>query len=380
MADAPCPRHRCRTSKIKTSNESTRPLRILQILHTQERGGILTLASMIEDGLTRHGCEVETAILFRTPDRNGAEKIADAARMAARLLRGGYDALISYQATASILVGLFGRIRGCKTRIVHQTAVPSATAPYLRIADKIAGSLGFYTANVVNTRFTLNEFKSYPAAYQRRIVLNEHGIEPPVPTQDREQTRAQFDIPQNSPVLLHVGRLVAQKNQKVIVQALAQLPDVIFVVAGHGEDERAIMDLAQAEGVAERAHLLGARGDTDIANLYAASDLFVFPSVWETFGLAAAEAAISGIAMIVSDIPVLREVLASGNSPVIFADKDDSAAWTEAIRKTLDHPIDVGQLKSFSQDVAARYSVQRMIDHYLQMLGMEQSAREARDA
>ncbi|HEY0236286.1 MAG TPA: glycosyltransferase family 4 protein [Afipia sp.] len=349
-------------------------MRVLQILHTDERGGILTLASMVESGLTAHGCRVETEILFRAPDRSGPGKLADAFAMAMRLLRGRYDALIAYQATASILVGLFGWIKGCPIRLVHQTAEPGATARYLRLADRIAGSIGLYTANVVNTRFTQGLFKSYPAAYRRRLVLNEHGIDVRAATQDRHATRAQFAVPQNARVILNVGRLVDQKNQAVIVRALGKIHDCVFVVAGHGDDAERLMTLAGNEGVADRVHLLGALGLADVSNLYAASDVFVFPSVWETFGLAAAEAAISGTAMIVSDIAVLREVLASDRSPVVFVEKDDVAAWARAIENALDRPASRELLKAFSQEIAERYSVRQMIDRYCQILGVSQKA------
>lgn len=344
-------------------------MRVLQILHTRERGGILTLAAMIETGLAERGCIVETEFLFAAPGRGAVGKMTDAARMAVRLMRGDHDALVAYQATASILVGVFGWMTGCPVRIVHQTAIPSVTAGILRLADKIAGSVGLYTANVVNTRFTLNEFTSYPASYRARLVLNEHGIEPPQPTQDRQAARAQFGIPPTSDVALNVGRLVAQKNQSVIVKALAKIPDVVFVVAGHGDDAKALMALAKAEGVAGRVYLPGALGAADIANLYAASDVFVFPSVWETFGLAAAEAAISGIPVIASDIAVLREVLASDRSPVVFVDKDDSAAWAEAMARAISDPVSHERLEAFSRQLAARYSVKAMIDKYLELLG-----------
>lgn len=248
--------------------------------------------------------------------------------------------------------------------------MPSATAPYLRLADKIAGSIGLYTANVVNTRFTFDLFESYPSAYRQRLVLNEHGIDVISPSRGRDATRAQFDIPQDARVVLNVGRLVAQKNQSVIVRALSGIPDCVFIVAGHGDDAEDLMTLARNEGVADRVRLLGALSLADIANLYAASDVFVFPSVWETFGLAAAEAAISGIAMIVSDIVVLREVLAADRSPVVFVEKDDAAAWTQAIENALDHPIGRERLDAFSQVVAARYSVQQMIERYCKMLGL----------
>lgn len=345
-------------------------MRVLQILHTDERGGILTLASMVETGLVARGCRVETQILFRSPDRSGAGKLADAFSMALLLLRGRYDALIAYQTTASILVGFFGWIRRCPVRLVHQTADPGATAGYLRFLDKVAGSIGLYTSNVVNTRFTLSLFSSYPSAYGRRIVLNEHGIDILPASQDRQTTRAQFEIPHSKRVILNVGRLVDQKNQAVVVKALCKIPDCVFVIAGHGDGADKLMALADSEGVADRLYLLGARDLADIANLYAASDVFVFPSHWETFGLAAAEAAISGIAMIVSDITVFREVLSADPSPVVFVEKDDAVAWAHAIENFLDNPPSAERRKVFAQQIAERYSVRRMIDRYCQILGL----------
>lgn len=48
------------------------PLRVLQILHTDERGGIETLASAIAAGLAARGVEVDTVFLFSRPDAAGS--------------------------------------------------------------------------------------------------------------------------------------------------------------------------------------------------------------------------------------------------------------------------------------------------------------------
>ena len=103
-------------------------MRVLQILHDRERGGILTLADLLEDGLRKHGLDVETDYLFRRPGLGTVAKLVSAGSLARRLLRGRFDALIAYQPTASILVGLVGGMKGCRFRIVHQTSMPDATA------------------------------------------------------------------------------------------------------------------------------------------------------------------------------------------------------------------------------------------------------------
>ena len=70
-------------------------MRILQILHDRERGGVETLARTIEKGLEPHGMVFETAYLFGRPGLGVFRKLSGAAAMACRILRGGFDALIA---------------------------------------------------------------------------------------------------------------------------------------------------------------------------------------------------------------------------------------------------------------------------------------------
>jgi glycosyltransferase involved in cell wall biosynthesis len=350
-------------------NQRYDAMRVLQILHDRESGGIRTLASMIEDGLASQGVQIETDYLFPRPGLGTLSKLAYAAAMARRILRGGFDALIAYQATASILAGAVGRLAGCRVRIVHQTCTRNETAFPIRLADKIVGTLGLYTANITNSEFTHSEFKSYPMRYRRSMILIEHGLDAPVATKGRRDARLQFDLPSNRPILLNVGRLVAQKNQDVLIRALAQTPDCHLVVAGAGPNADAYRVLAAELGVTDRLHLLGALSSADVANLYAAADLFVFSSTWETFGLAAVEAATMGLPMVVADLAVLREVLTVPQSqPVVFVAPHDVAGWTTAIRTTLAERRASNLLSDFAQAISRKYSRERMIEAYLKLL------------
>jgi glycosyltransferase involved in cell wall biosynthesis len=351
-------------------------MRILQILHDRERGGIVTLAAMIEEGLVAHGVEVETDYLFSRPGPGTFAKLASAAAMARRILRGGFDALIAYQATASILVGAAGRLQGCRVRIVHQTCTPDETAYPVRLADKLVGALGLYTVNVTNSAFTHSEFVDYPARYRRAMVLIEHGLDAPVATRSPADTRRQFGLPTDRPILLNVGRRVAQKNQDVLVRALARTPGCHLAVAGGGPKADAYLALARELGVAGRLHLLGALSSADIANLYAAADLFVFPSTWETFGLAAVEAAMMGLPMVVADLAVLREVLDSRHSqPVTFVAPHDVAGWASAIQSALTENHAPALTSDFAQAISQKYSRERMIQSYLALLHRQNTKR-----
>ncbi|EJW10333.1 Glycosyltransferase [Rhodovulum sp. PH10] len=342
------------------------PLRVLQILHTDERGGILTLASALERGLAAHGIGVDTEILFSRPGLGAVAKARAAAAMAARLRRDDHDAVIAYQATASILVGLFAGRRGGR-RIVHQTAIPGATARPLRIADMLVGTAGRYDANIANTVFTRDEFRAYPARYRRSLILIEHGVEPLRPVSDRATTRRRFGLPLEAPVVLTVGRPTPQKNQGVLIEALPGLGDAVLAVAGAGSDETALR-AAAALGVGSRVRFLGALAPEDVADLYGACDLFAFPSVWETFGLAAVEAAMAGCPMVVSDLPVLREVLGQPAAPVVHLPPFDVAAWTAAIRTGLAAPPPRAARDAFAAALCRRYSPADMIRRYVALL------------
>jgi len=366
-------------------------MRILQLIHDRERGGVQKLAAMIEAGLRPQRFEIETSYLYPRAGVPFYAKFVYALRAAQQIWHGNYDALIAYQSTASILAGFVGALAGCRLRVVHQTCMPSETARPLRLMDKLAGALGLYSANIVNSAATWAQFARYPARYRRSMILIEHGLDAPVASHDRAETRRRFDLPLRQPVLLNVGRLAEQKNQDVLIRALACVPQAHLVLAGAGPESGAFHELAVTLGVDDRLHMLGALPDEDIADLYAAVDLFVFPSTWETFGLAAAEAAMTDLPMVVADLPVLREVLrGDGSERVSFVKPYDLEGWISAIGQALTRPQSARAVTAFARALASKYSRTRMIESYLSLFtaqirrdhneiaGLPQAAEEAR--
>ena len=333
-------------------------MRVLQIVHGNEAGGVKTLAEIIGGGLTARGITVETAVLF--PGAGLSAKLAGTWRVVRRIFAGRHDAIIAYQPSASILTGVIGWLARRPRRIVHQTALPGEIKASMRRLDRIVGALGLYTANIANSHATAAAFAQYPARYRRAMSMIEHGVAAPQPRRTRAETLGAFGIPEGR-ILLNVGRLTEQKNQDVLIRALARIPSARLVIAGD-------QALATELGVAERLHLLGDVTRTDIADLLAASDLFVFPSAWETFGLAAVEAAMAGIPIVAADLAVLREVLsADGVTAATFVAPSDVAGWAAAIvasaqAKRAEHPAVVDA-------IARRYSVARMSDAYAVLLG-----------
>lgn len=100
-------------------------------------------------------------------------------------------------------------------------------------------------------------------------------------------------------LLLFVGRLAGRKNPKEAVEILAAYTraggDASMLVVGGGNQEKAMQKLSASLGVADRIHYAREVSMGHLQLLYAASDLFVFPSLWEGFGYVMVEAAASGL-------------------------------------------------------------------------------------
>ena len=359
---------------LETALTATRLLgapirRGLQILNSPDPGGVLALAKSIADGLADNGIAIETHYLTARPGMSAWAKVGGALAAALRILRGRHDVVIAYQAWPSIIVGLVGLVARKPRLIVHQTTIPSATAAPIRLLDRVIGSIGLYPVNVVNTGFTRDEFGSYPAAYRRRLRLIEHGVDRPTLAGTRASILQHHGIPDDRTILLNTGRLVYQKGQDTIIRALAWLPDCRLVIAGDGDHRLKFETLATELGVGDRVHLLGALPHSRAIELYGAADLFLFPSHHETFGISAVEAVLLGVPTVVSDISVLREVLTvGGNSAVAFVGATDVSEWTAIIRKWCDEPPPLRELEEFAAALADKYSAERMIGAYLDIL------------
>ena len=200
-------------------------------------------------------------------------------------------------------------------------------------------------------------------------MLIEHGVTTPVVRRSRRATLRAYGVPDDGPILLNTGRLADQKNQAVLIRALPDLPRARLVLAGGGPLLGEYQSLAGQLGVADRLHMLGAVAYEDIADLYAAADLFVFPSVHETFGISAVEAALLRRPAVVADLAVLREVLTiDGASEAVFVAPFDVAAWRTAIAAMLADPPPDDRLDTFAARVADRYSEDKMIGRYVDLL------------
>ncbi len=182
----------------------------------------------------------------------------------------------------------------------------------------------------------------------------------------REKVREEYGI-QEGRNLIFAGRISKDKSVDTVVEAYLSLKekyqDLNLILAGEGPY---MDDLVRRLKKEERVHFLG-RIDHDLMPvLYSAADLFLFPSITDTFGRVVAEAQACGIPTIVSNLGGPQEVIADGVTGKIM--KDQSAqAWTEAadiyLRKLLNDPNGYSDLRNDCREhMLNEYSMQHFID------------------
>lgn len=159
-------------------------------------------------------------------------------------------------------------------------------------------------------------------------------------------------------VLLTVSRLAASERYKGhdrVIQAVAELrdahPDLVYVVAGDGDDRPRLEQLAFELGVADRLRFIGYVSDSELPDLYRAADAFVMPSTGEGFGIVFLQALASGVPAIGGDSDGSRDPLQDGASGNL-APADDPFGLRAAIDGILQQacPVDSVANAFFSRE------------------------------
>jgi glycosyltransferase involved in cell wall biosynthesis len=141
-------------------------------------------------------------------------------------------------------------------------------------------------------------------------------------------------------VLLTVGRLDAAERSKGFDEVLDVLPslppDVVYVIAGGGNDFLRLQQRAHALGLGQRVVFTGLFEERDKPDLYNLADLYVMPSRGEGFGFVFLEAMACGVPVIASKLDGGREAVLDGKLGLLV-DPTNPAELRAAIVEALAH-------------------------------------------
>jgi glycosyltransferase involved in cell wall biosynthesis len=140
---------------------------------------------------------------------------------------------------------------------------------------------------------------------------------------------------------------------------LERVPRARAIIAGGGDLEDYLRDLANEMGVADRVHVLGPR--KDVPALMHAIDVFVMPSIWEGFGLVLLEAMAAGRPIVASRVATIPEVVADGESGLLVPAGDPLALAT-ALAELAEQPaLAVRMGEAGRERLRKQFSVEKMV-------------------
>jgi glycosyltransferase involved in cell wall biosynthesis len=150
------------------------------------------------------------------------------------------------------------------------------------------------------------------------------------------------------PTLLAVGNLVPLKRHRLMVEALALLPQMDLVIVGDGPERAAIEALARARGVGERVRLLGRLAQDRLPQIYRAADLLLLVSTHEGWPNVLLESMACGTPVVVSPIAGIADIVgAPAAGRIVNAVTPQGLA--AAIREVIEAPPERNATRAYAE-------------------------------
>ncbi len=217
----------------------------------------------------------------------------------------------------------------------------------------------------------------------KRVIFLPNGVDLDRFSQgEGARFRAKYGIPDSAPMLLTMGRIDPQKNQRMLLEVMAQLapkhPELRLVLVGHVTNEEyrksLVREIAE-RSLADQVILIpGVSADgTDLVDAYHAANLFVLPSVHEPFGIVILEAWAAGLPVVASRVGGIPSFVEDGVDGLLV-ESNDAAGFAEAVTSCLSNPERAASMAAAGNAKAhARYSwdavTGQLLDLYREVLG-----------
>ena len=245
----------------------------------------------------------------------------------------------------------------------------------------IVNPMEYYRLLIEQARFSLKRFKiaiticsrgkqEFIKAYRispEDIVVIPNGIDienfhPKFSSVFRDEIRRRYGIPQDAPLFLFVGYNFWLKGLKFMIEALPKIRESYLIVVGGGFKEQ-FENLADKLGVRNRVIFTGEV--PKVEPFYAASDIFILPSHYETFSLVCMEAMASGLPVLATRVGGVEDYLRDGyNGFFIKRDPDDIAEKVNCILSDEKLRRELGRN---ARKTAERFSWSNVADRYIEV-------------
>lgn len=177
---------------------------------------------------------------------------------------------------------------------------------------------------------------------------------------NHDDLRAEFNLPKKSKIVISVGELNKNKNQQVIIRALAHLNDsnIHYFLAGNGPLKDELTQLTEQLGIKDNVHFLGYR--RDIPSLLQNADVYAFPSLREGLGMASIEAMSTGLPLVTSNRHGINDYSENGKTGFKY-NPDDYKGFADGIKKIVYDDEMKNKMGKYNVEVSKRFTVESSI-------------------
>ncbi|MCS7140492.1 MAG: glycosyltransferase family 4 protein [Candidatus Nezhaarchaeota archaeon] len=170
---------------------------------------------------------------------------------------------------------------------------------------------------IVCSNYMKSELRRSLSVPDDKVVVIPNGVNPiSIPTFTNLHEFRRKYAEDWEKIVLFVGRIVYEKGPHTLIDATLQLlsrrQDLKVVIVGEGPMRKELMNKVDRSGFKHKFYFTGFIEDIELTRLYMVSDVAVFPSLYEPFGIVALEAMSAGKPLIVSDVGGLSEIVVDG--------------------------------------------------------------------
>lgn len=241
---------------------------------------------------------------------------------------------------------------------------------YKEMARRVARRADLVFSDSIHSSLDAQHFIGLAAAKIRVLPLAlSEGYRPVRDRAALEEVWQRYGV--RPPYVFYLGHFRPHKNVQALLRAFAALGEGLrssyqLVLGGRPDHWQAgCRELAGQLGIAGQTRFIGMVAEADMPALYSGADLFVFPSLYEGFGLPPLEAMACGTAVVAANRTSLPEVVGEAG---VLVDPEDLDGLSAAIGRILGDDVERRCLEEAGLERAARFSPSLIYEHQLALL------------
>jgi len=355
-------------------------MKILQVVTQMEAGGAQRVALLLAEGFRERGYDEQIWCFYvKRPIYSDSQNVYSFFNR--RIAFPGYFTLIyklfnlikqkkpeimithtHYANVVGQLIAFLCRVP-CRIAVYHS---PVDTYPQIaRLADRSLIILGIIKIKVCVSNVVVKSMGVFSRCHKKDSHIIYNGIPIIIIDTSKEYTRSKWQIPSYATVIVSSGRLSKSKNQFALLKAMKHLTDTHLVIIGDGELREELFDLRKKLSLKNKVTFVGEISWHEAMQVIKASDIFVFPSIYESMGLAMVEAMQLGLPVIASNIPALRE---TAGDAALYIEPDNPMDIVNAVNRIRNNQQLAEKMSQRSKQVAARFNVKDMVESYERLI------------